>query len=37
MLLKANLIKPEHLPSVLNQINNNIQLTIKKVKQDYVF
>ena len=37
MLLKAHLIKPEHLLSVLNQINNNIQLTIEKVKQDYVF
>ena len=38
ILLKVNLIKPEHLLSIINQINNNIQLTMeKKVKQDYPF
>ena len=30
ILLKVNLIKPEHLLSILNQINNNIQFTMEK-------
>ena len=30
ILLKFNLIKPDHLLSLLNQINNNIQLTVEK-------
>ena len=30
MLLKINLIKPEHLLSMLNQIKNNIQFTMEK-------
>ena len=30
MLLKVNLIKPDHLLSILNQINNNIQFTMEK-------
>ena len=30
MLLKINLIKPEHLFSMLNQIKNNIQFTMEK-------
>ena len=30
VLLKVNLIKPEHLLSILNQINNNIQFTMEK-------
>ena len=30
ILLKVNLIKPEHLLSILNQINNNIQFTMVK-------
>ena len=30
MLLKVNLIKPERLLSILNQINNNIQFTVEK-------
>ena len=36
-LLKVNLIKPDDLLSILNQINNNIQFTMEKVKQDYLF
>ena len=36
ILLEINLMKPEHLRSILNQINN-IQLLWKKVKQDYLF
>ena len=30
LLLKVNLIKLDHLLSILNQINNNIQCTIEK-------
>ena len=30
ILLKVNLIKPGHLLSILNQINNNIQFTMEK-------
>ena len=30
VLLKVNLIKPEHLLSILNQINDNIQFIIEK-------
>ena len=30
--LKVNLIKPDHLLSILNQINNNIQFTMEKSK-----
>ena len=30
MFLKVNLIKPDHLISILNQINNNIQFIMKK-------
>ena len=30
ILLKVNLIKPKHLLSILNQINNNIQFTMEK-------
>ena len=30
ILLKVNLIKPDHLHSILNQINNNIQFTMEK-------
>ena len=30
IILKVNLIKPEHLLSILNQINNNIQFTMEK-------
>ena len=30
MILKVNLIKPDHLLSISKQINNNIQLTIEK-------
>ena len=30
--LKVNLIKPDHLLSILNQINNNIQFTVEKSK-----
>ena len=30
MLLKVNLIKPDHLLSILNQINNNIQFIMEK-------
>ena len=30
ILLKVNLIKPDHLLSILNQINNNIQFTMEK-------
>ena len=30
ILLKVNLIKPEHLLSIINQINNNIQFTMEK-------
>ena len=30
ILLKVNLIKPDHLLSVLNQINNNSQFTMEK-------
>ena len=29
ILLKANLIKPDHLISILNQVNNNIQFTME--------
>ena len=36
MLLKVNLIKPNHLLSVLNQISNKIQFTIHKSQQDYI-
>ena len=32
ILLKVNLIKPDHLLSILNQINNNIQFTNNKWK-----
>ena len=30
ILLKVNLIKPEHLLSILNQINDNIQFIMEK-------
>ena len=30
MILKVNLIKPDHLLSISKQINNNIQFTIEK-------
>ena len=30
ILLKINLIKPDHLLSILNQINNNFQFTMEK-------
>ena len=30
VLLEVALIKPEHLLSILNQINNNIQFTMEK-------
>ena len=30
ILLKINSIKPDHLLSILNQINNSIQLTMEK-------
>ena len=30
MFLKVNLIKPDHLISILHQINNNIQFTMEK-------
>ena len=30
ILLKVNLIKSDHLLSILNQINNNIQFTMEK-------
>ena len=32
MLLKVNLIKPDHLLSILNQIVNNIQFTMEKTQ-----
>ena len=38
ILLTVNLIKPDYLLSILNQINNNIEFTMeKKVKEDYLF
>ena len=37
ILLKVNVIKPDHLLLLLNQINNNIQLTMEKSQQDYLF
>ena len=38
VLLTVNLIKPDYLLSILNQINNNIEFTMeKKVKEDYLF
>ena len=37
ILLKVDLIKREHLLSILNQINNNILFTMENVKQDYFF
>ena len=32
VLLKVNLINPDHLLSILNQINNDIQLTREKTQ-----
>ena len=32
ILLRVNLIKPDYLLSILNQINNNIQFTMEKSK-----
>ena len=37
ILLKVNLIKPDHLLSILNQINNNIQFTIEKSQTRLAF
>ena len=34
ILMKVNLIKPEHLLSILKLINNIIQFTMEKVKED---
>ena len=37
ILLKVNLIKPEHLLSILNQINNNIQFTMEESQTKTTF
>ena len=37
ILLKVDLIKPEHLLSILNQIYDNIQFIIEKSQKDYLF
>ena len=37
ILLKINLIKPKHLLSMLNQINNNIQFTMEKSQTRLLF
>ena len=37
ILLKANLIKPDYLLSILNQIINNIQFTIKESRSILIF
>ena len=37
ILLKVNLMKPEHLISILNQINNNNQFTMEKSQARLAF
>ena len=37
MLPKVNLIKPDHLLSILNQIDNNIQFTMEKSQRRLPF
>ena len=37
ILLKVNLMKPEHLLSILNQINNNNQFTMEKSQTRLTF
>ena len=37
ILLKVNLIKPEHLLSILNQINDNIQFIMEKKSNKTTF